>query len=178
MKRMTYDFCINGIHCIQVKGADNLECKEVCEKRGDEGCKGCPIAKAFDRLGEIEDILGDDYDLEKLRDIVARSENQSIVCETLRNMVKVYQDEILPAFRELLYNREPIDRTPLLKCGDLVEINPERRKNKWKKGTVSQVLLCKGDEWVYNITVKHGYPETKHFSCKDEDIGDWVKPVR
>ena len=78
----------------------------------------------------------------------------------------------------LIYNREPIDRTPLLKCGDLVEINPERRKNKWKKGTVSQVLLCKGDEWVYNITVKHGYPETKHFSCKDEDIGDWVQLVR
>ena len=78
----------------------------------------------------------------------------------------------------LIYNREPIARTPLLKCGDLVEINPERRENKWKKGVVSQVLLCKGDEWVYNITVRRGYPETKHFSCKDEDIGDWVKPVR
>ena len=178
MERLTYDFCFHGEHCNQVKGADNLMCDEVCRKVSDKGCKGCPIAKAFDRLGEIEDILGDDYDLEKLRDIVARSENQSIVCETLRNMVKVYQDEILPAFRELLYNREPIDRTPLLKCGDLVEINPERRKNKWKKGTVSQVLLCKGDEWVYNITVKHGYPETKHFSCKDEDIGDWVQLVR
>lgn len=93
-------------------------------------------------------------------------------------MLEKYQDEIVPAFRELIYNREPIDRMPLLKCGDLVEINPEHRKNKWKKGTVSQVLLCKGDEWVYNITVKHGYPETKHFACKDEDIGDWVKPVR
>lgn len=93
-------------------------------------------------------------------------------------MLEKYQDEIIPAFRELLYNREPIDQMPLLKCGDLVEINPERRKNKWKKGVVSQVLLCKGDEWVYNITVKHGYPETKHISCKDEDIGDWVKPVR
>lgn len=93
-------------------------------------------------------------------------------------MLEKYQDEIIPAFRELIYNREPIDRTPLLKCGDLVEINPERRENKWKKGVVSQVLLCKGDEWVYNITVKHGYPETKHFSCKDEDIGDWVQLVR
>lgn len=93
-------------------------------------------------------------------------------------MLEKYQDEIIPAFRELLYNREPIDRTPLLKCGDLVEINPERRENKWKKGVVSQVLLCKGDEWVYNITVKHGYPETKNFSCKDKDIGDWVQLVR
>lgn len=93
-------------------------------------------------------------------------------------MLEKYQDEIVPAFRELIYNREPIDRMPLLKCGDIVEINPERRENKWKKGTVSQVLLCKGDEWVYNITVKHGYPETKRFSCKDEDIGDWVQLVR
>ena len=45
-------------------------------------------------------------------------------------MLEKYQDEIIPAFRELLYNREPIDRAPLLKCGDLVEINPERRENK------------------------------------------------
>ena len=178
MERLTYDYRYGLGHFIQVKGAGNLTCTEVCDKRGVEGCSGCPIDNAFNRLGEIEDILGDDYDLEKLRDIVAKSENQRIVCETLRNMVKVYQDEILPAFRELLYNREPIARTPLLKCGDLVEINPERRENKWKKGVVSQVLLCKGDEWVYNITVKHGYPETKHFYCKDEDIGYWVQLAR
>lgn len=141
----------------------------------------CVSGNVFDavcRLQEIENILGDDYDLDRLRDIIAKNENQKIVCETLRKMVKMYQDEIVPALRELICNRDQIERTPLLKCGDIVEINPERRKNKWKKGTVSQVLLCKGDEWVYNITVKHGYPETKHFSCKDEDIGEWVKPVR
>ena len=70
MKRLTYDFCIGGNHCWQVKGADNLECREVCERQGDDGCKTCPIAKAFDRLAAIEDILGDEYDLDRLHDLV------------------------------------------------------------------------------------------------------------
>lgn len=126
----------------------------------------------------LQDVLGVEYDIDRLIDIAKREEVQRVICETLRKTVRKYQDEIVPAFRELLYNREPIDRIPLLKCGDLVEINPERRKNKWKKGVVSQVFLCKGDEWVYNITVRRGYPETKHFTCKDADIGDRVKPVR
>lgn len=41
MERLTYDFCIAGKHCWQVKGADNLECSEVCKSRDDEGCNGC-----------------------------------------------------------------------------------------------------------------------------------------
>ena len=57
MERLTYDFALGGNHCWQVKGADNLECREVCERQGDDGCKTCPIAKAFDRLAAIEDIL-------------------------------------------------------------------------------------------------------------------------
>lgn len=71
MERLTYDFCIGGNHCWQVKGADNLECREVCERQGDDGCKTCPIAKAFDRLATIEDILGDEYDLDELRKAMA-----------------------------------------------------------------------------------------------------------
>ena len=55
MERLTYDFCIGGNHCWQVKGADNLECREVCERQGDAGCKTCPIAKAFDRLAAYEE---------------------------------------------------------------------------------------------------------------------------
>lgn len=69
MERLTYDFCIGGNHCWQVKGADNLECREVCERQGDDGCKTCPIAKAFDRLAAIEDILGDEYNLDRLREL-------------------------------------------------------------------------------------------------------------
>ena len=80
MERLTYDFEIGGNHCWQVKGADNLECREVCERQGDDGCKTCPIAKAFDRLASIEDILGDEYDLDELREMVqAKREGRCIV---------------------------------------------------------------------------------------------------
>ena len=70
MERLTYDFCFHGEHCIQVKGADNLMCDEVCRKVSNRGCKGCPISTAFDRLASIEDILGDCYDLDHLRELV------------------------------------------------------------------------------------------------------------
>lgn len=80
MERLTYDFCIGGNHCWQVKGADNLECREVCERQGDDGCKTCPIAKAFDRLAAIEDILGDEYDLDELREMIqAKREGRCVV---------------------------------------------------------------------------------------------------
>ena len=54
MERLTYDFCLGNIHCWQVKGADNRECRQVCEEQ-EYGCKGCPIALAFDRLTAYED---------------------------------------------------------------------------------------------------------------------------
>ena len=80
MERLTYDFCIGGNHCWQVKGADNLECREVCERQEDNGCKTCPIAKAFDRLAAIEDILGDEYDPDKLMELVqAKRKGRCIV---------------------------------------------------------------------------------------------------
>lgn len=80
MERLTYDFALGGNHCWQVKGADNLECREVCERQGDAGCKTCPIAKAFDRLATIEDILGEEYDLDELREMVqAKREGRCVV---------------------------------------------------------------------------------------------------
>ena len=83
MERLTYDFCIGGNHCWQVKGADNLECREVCQCQEDKGCKDCPIAKAFDRLVTIEDILGDEYDLDELREMVqAKREGRCVVLKT------------------------------------------------------------------------------------------------
>lgn len=80
MERLTYDFEIGGNHCWQVAGADNLECREVCERQGDNGCKTCPIARAFDRLAAIEDILGDEYDLDELKEMVqAKRKGRCIV---------------------------------------------------------------------------------------------------
>lgn len=73
MDRLTYDFQIGGSHCWQVKGADNLECREVCQRQEYRGCTDCPIAKAFDRLsayeetglepGEIEQLKGEVFGL-------------------------------------------------------------------------------------------------------------------
>lgn len=80
MERLTYDFALGGNHCWQVKGADNLECQEVCERQEDDGCRTCPIAKAFDRLAAIEDILGDEYDLDLLqKQIQAYREGRYII---------------------------------------------------------------------------------------------------
>lgn len=55
MERLTYDFCVGDKHCWQVKGADNLECREVCRNQGENDCTDCPIAKAFDRLAAYEE---------------------------------------------------------------------------------------------------------------------------
>lgn len=55
MERLTYDCCVGDIHCWQVKGADDRECRQVCEEQEENGCKGCPIALAFDRLAAYED---------------------------------------------------------------------------------------------------------------------------
>lgn len=85
MKRLTYDFCIGGNHCWQINGADNLECREVCQQQEENGCKDCPIAKAFDRLAAIEDILGDEYDLDRLRELVqADREGRCVVLDMPR----------------------------------------------------------------------------------------------
>ena len=85
MKRLTYDFCIGGNHCWQVKGADNLECREVCERQGDDGCKTCPIAKAFDRLAAYEDtglepeeVLPKEYAGKIMKSMILLKEYQSI----------------------------------------------------------------------------------------------------
>lgn len=94
MERLTYDFCINGMHCWQVKGADNLECGEVCESRNESGCIGCPIANAFDRLAAIEDILGDDYNLDRLRELVeADRDGRCVVFQPGHPVVSEYYKE-------------------------------------------------------------------------------------
>ena len=95
MERLTYDFALGGNHCWQVKGADNLECREVCERQGDSGCKTCPIAKAFDRLAAIEDILGDEYDLDELKEVVqAKREGRCVVmpCKIGDPVWRLYDD--------------------------------------------------------------------------------------
>lgn len=85
MKRLTYDFCVAGNHCWQIKGADNLECREVCQQMEEKGgCKACQIANAFNRLAAIENILGDDYDLDRLRELLQADRDDDLNLETDR----------------------------------------------------------------------------------------------
>lgn len=47
-----------------------MTCSEHCSKE-DFSCEDCgEFDKLVDRLGTIEDILGDDYDLDRLRELV------------------------------------------------------------------------------------------------------------
>ena len=48
-----------------------MKCSEYCE-REETMCMECERSdEIVDRLGQIEDILGDDYDLERLRGLVS-----------------------------------------------------------------------------------------------------------
>ena len=125
MKRLTYDFEIGGNHCWQVRGADNLECREVCERQGDNGCKTCPISKAFDRLAAIEDILCDDtdeYDLDRL----------AVMCNQRMTM----REEVSQRFS--LTAKIPLDR-----LREMAEAERDGR---------CVVLPCKLGDTVYFIT--------------------------
>ena len=93
MERLTYDFSIGGNHCWQVKGADNLECREVCQRQGDKGCKDCPIAVAFDRLAAIEDILGDEYDLDRLCELAQADREERCVVLNMPRKPLVWGDD-------------------------------------------------------------------------------------
>lgn len=105
VERLTYDFCLNGTHCNQVKGADNLMCDEVCRKISSRGCESCPISAAFDRLAAIENILGDDYDLDRLRELVeADRDGRCVVLpiplhRMLFDVSDPYRPEVLKDFR-------------------------------------------------------------------------------
>lgn len=72
MERLTYDFCVGDKHCWQVKGADNLECREVCRNQSENGCTDCPIAKAFDRLAAYEDTGLSPEEIERILDSYGR----------------------------------------------------------------------------------------------------------
>lgn len=91
MERLTYDFCVESVHCDQVRGADNLECGEVCQRQDDDGRATCPVARAFDRLAAIEDILGDEYDLDRLRELVQADREEKCVILELKEGDPVYE---------------------------------------------------------------------------------------
>lgn len=103
MERLTYDFCVGNKHCWQVKGADNLECREVCRNQGENGCTDCPIAKAFDRLAAYEETGLSLEEIERILDsygrgMTLRTENaqrleiiKEIPINRLRELAQAYR---------------------------------------------------------------------------------------
>lgn len=97
MERLTYDFCVGDKHCWQVKGADNLECREVCRNQGENGCTDCPIAKAFDRLAAYEDTGLEPEAVEHLKlasmgkAIAKIKEFEGVPVNRLRELVQAYR---------------------------------------------------------------------------------------
>lgn len=103
MERLTCDFCVGDKHCWQVKGADNLECREVCRNQSENGCTDCPIAKAFDRLAAYEDTGLEPEEIERILDsygrgMTLRTENaqrlgiiKEIPIDRLRELTQAYR---------------------------------------------------------------------------------------
>ena len=71
-----------------------MKCSEHCCKE-DFSCEDCKeFEKLVDRLGTIENILGDDYDIDRLRELAqADKEEESEFCplekEIMRNLRKL-----------------------------------------------------------------------------------------
>lgn len=111
MERLTYDFCVGSVHCNQVRGADNLECGEVCQRQDDDGCVTCPITRAFDRLAAIEDILGDEYDLDRLRELVeADREGRCVVLPSGEYTEEDGQNALKSAMNTCFYHNNSVTR--------------------------------------------------------------------
>ena len=98
MERLTYDFCVGGNHCWQVKGADNLECREVCQCQEDKGCKDCPIAKAFDRLAAYEETGLEPEEIDRILDAYGRG--MTLRTETAQRL-EIVKDIKTTRLREL-----------------------------------------------------------------------------
>lgn len=55
-----------------------MRCSEMCNKQNCDSCHN--LDNVVGRLGKIEDILGDDYDLEKLRELLeAKRDGRCVV---------------------------------------------------------------------------------------------------
>lgn len=71
MKRLT-----NTIYGNVVVEKDKIRtCDKICEEYS--SCVDCPIEKAFKRLVAIENILGDNYDLDKLQELLLKEQEVS-----------------------------------------------------------------------------------------------------
>lgn len=71
-----------------------MKCSELCE-REETMCMECERSnEVVDRLGAIEDILGDDYDLDRLRELVeADRDGRCVVYQKKYPVISYYYKE-------------------------------------------------------------------------------------
>jgi hypothetical protein len=138
MERLTYDFCVGDTHCWQIKGADNLECREVCQRQEDKGCEDCPIAKAFDRLAAYEDT-----GLEP-EEIISAVDMGKVACAL--HEINAYKElGSIDRLRELAKaDRE--GKIPKYTIGDTVYDLFDRA---WEVTSVERRLLAGEPKWIY-----------------------------
>lgn len=84
-----------------------MKCSGTC---GEGCCDGCPKGDEFvDRLGQIEDVLGDTYDLDRLRELVEADKNGRCVVLPVKIGDRVYTVFPLSLKREAKVEKIEID---------------------------------------------------------------------
>ena len=91
------------------------ECKEYADGCGVISCSfdcPCEIEQAlFDRLGTIEEILGDGYDLDRLRELVeADRDGRCVVLPAGGHTEKDGENALKSAMNTCLYHNNPVTR--------------------------------------------------------------------
>ena len=142
MERLTYDFCIGGNHCWQVKGADNLECREVCQCQEDKGCKDCPIAKAFDRLAAYEETGLEPEEIDRILDAYGRG--MTLRTETAQRL-EIVKDIKTTRLRELAQ----ADREGKISKYTIGDAIYDRFGDAWEVRTAELHLLGEKPDWMY-----------------------------
>ena len=88
-----------------------MKCSEYCEREESE-CFECEMAAGIvNRLGHIEDILGDDYDLERLRELVeADRDGRCVVLPCGGYTDKDGENALKSAMNTCFYHNNPVTR--------------------------------------------------------------------
>lgn len=88
-----------------------MKCSEYCEREESE-CFECEMAAGIvNRLGYIEDILGDDYDLGHLRDLVEADKDGRCVVLPVRGYTDKDGEQALnSAMNTCFYHNNPVTR--------------------------------------------------------------------
>lgn len=104
MKRLTE-------HHFKKQDGFYMTCSEHCSKE-DFSCEDCgELDKLVDRLGTIEDILGDDYDLDRLRELIeADRDGRCVVLPEGGCEDKDGENALKSAMNTCFYHNNPVTR--------------------------------------------------------------------